>query len=291
MSHEATNWAVKLKGLRPIAKIVLWHLSDCHNPVQGCFPTQEYLAEMAEVSRASVNRILSELEHAGLIRREIRFDPDTKRRLPTRYALAFEKDFEPLHVESDVTGLDMASEALADGDPCLKNSESHVSNSAGSMSHSSETITSKGTSKLTGNPPQPPEIGGQGFAEMWKAWPSEHRGRRDNAQGAFEKLSKSERTAAVELAETCITGLIRRKKRIPALVAYLRKRVFAEYLDAPEIDSDGYFVSKPGMAEWSEWLGWVRREHGAGGVERVVKQGYFRTKSRWPEPEPERARA
>lgn len=282
MSHEATNWAVKQKGLRPIAKIVLWHLSDCHNPTQGCFPTQEYLAEQAEVSRASVNRILAELEHAGIIRRHIRLHPETKRRISTRYLLAFEKDFEPLDVEADVTGLDMASE----GEPCLKNDQSHVSKSAVSMSQSCETQTSNRTRKGTSNPPQPPENGGLGFADLLKVWPREHWGRQDNAQGAFAQLIKSERIAAIQLAETCLTALVRQKKRIPALVAYLRKRMFADYIDAPEVDADGYFVSKPGMAEWGEWLGWVRRTMGDKAVERVVKQGYFRTKTRWPEADP-----
>lgn len=281
MSHEATNWAVKQKGLRPIAKIVLWHLADCHNPVQGCFPTQEYLADMAEVSRASVNRILSELEHTGIIRREIRLHPETKRRISTRYRLAFEKDFEPLHVGADVTGCDMAPEA----DPCLKNDDSHVSKSAVSMSHSCETQTSKGTSNLTGNPPQPPENGGHGFADLLKVWPGKYRGRLDNAEGAFNALPRTEKRAAVELAPTVITALTRQKKRIPALVAYLRKRIFSEYLDAPEVDTDGRFVIRPGMAEWNEWAGWARRNAGGDkGVERMVKLGFLLTKTRWPEP-------
>ena len=288
MSHEATNWAVKQKKLRPIAKIVLWHLSDCHNPTQGCFPTQEYLAEMAEVSRASVNRILSELEHGGIIRREIRLHPETKRRISTRYRLAFEKDFEPLHVEAavgaDVTRCDMA--------PSLKNDDSHVSENTIPMSHSYETQTSKGTSNLTSNPPQPPEIGGLGFADLWKVWPGKYRGRQDNAEGAFNSLPRTEKRAAVELAPTVITALIRQKKRIPALVAYLRKRIFSDYLDAPEVDTDGRFVIRPGMAEWNEWAGWARRNAGGDkGVERMVKQGYLLTKTRWPEPAPDEVSA
>ena len=145
MSHEATNWAIKTKGLRPITKIVLWHLADCHNPSAGCFPTQEYLAAQCEISRASVNRQLDLLEAEGLIRRMPRIDPDTKRQLPTRYALAFEERFEPLDVVSRVSDLDTASE----GEPCLTNDESRVSEIEVSVSHSSETLTSKGTGNLT----------------------------------------------------------------------------------------------------------------------------------------------
>lgn len=70
MSHDATNWAIKQRGLKPAAKILLWHLADCHNPSHGCFPSQEYLAEHAEMSERGVRRHLEELEGFGLILRE-----------------------------------------------------------------------------------------------------------------------------------------------------------------------------------------------------------------------------
>lgn len=143
MSHEATNWAVKQKGLRPIAKIVLWHLADCHNPTMGCFPTQSYLSEQAEISRSSVNRVLEELELAGAIRREQQVDPETKRQRPTRYRLAFEEGFEPLDVASRVSGSDTENEP----EPCVISESSRVSKSAEAVSHSSDTLTSNRTSK------------------------------------------------------------------------------------------------------------------------------------------------
>ncbi len=40
MSHDATNWAIKQRGLKPTGKIVLWHLCDRFNPDYGCFPSQ-----------------------------------------------------------------------------------------------------------------------------------------------------------------------------------------------------------------------------------------------------------
>jgi hypothetical protein len=39
MSHEATNWAIQQRGLKPTTTIVLWHLCDRHNPDFGCFPS------------------------------------------------------------------------------------------------------------------------------------------------------------------------------------------------------------------------------------------------------------
>jgi hypothetical protein len=55
MSHKATNWAIQLRGLSPVTKLVLWYLCDRHNPDFGCFPSQDQLAADAEISRASLN--------------------------------------------------------------------------------------------------------------------------------------------------------------------------------------------------------------------------------------------
>ncbi|MBJ6986920.1 helix-turn-helix domain-containing protein [Devosia sp. MC521] len=183
MSHDATNWAVKQKGLRPIAKIVLWHLADCHNPVHGCYPTQDYLASEAEVSRASVNRILAELEQKGVIRREQQVDKDTRRQLPTRYRLAFEVGFEPLDVVARVSDCDTEKS----DEPCLKNDESRVSKSAVSVSHSSETLTSKRTSKGTGNALRAASEQ-VSFDDVWEAFPRRPMTSRSEAEAAFNTI-------------------------------------------------------------------------------------------------------
>ena len=95
MSHEATNWAIKQRGLKPTTKIVLWHLCDRFNPDYGCFPSQDRLAHDCEISRSTLNDHLGQLEAVGLLRRVPRLDPVTKRQLPTRYILGFEEGFAP----------------------------------------------------------------------------------------------------------------------------------------------------------------------------------------------------
>jgi hypothetical protein len=95
MSHEATNWAIKQRGLKPTTKIVLWHLCDRFNPDYGCFPAQTRLAHDCEISRSTLNDHLGHLEAVGLLRRVPRIDPATKRQLPTRYILGFEPGFAP----------------------------------------------------------------------------------------------------------------------------------------------------------------------------------------------------
>ena len=98
MSHEATNWAIKQRGLKPTTKIVLWHLCDRFNPDYGCFPSQVRLAHDCEISRSTLNDHLGQLEATGLLRRVPRIDPVTKRQLPTRYILRFEPSFTPADV-------------------------------------------------------------------------------------------------------------------------------------------------------------------------------------------------
>jgi hypothetical protein len=93
MSHEATNWAIKQRGLKPTTKIVLWHLCDRFNPDYGCFPSQDRLAEDCEISRSTLNAHIAQLEAAGLLRRVPRLNPVTKRQMPTRYILGFEPGF------------------------------------------------------------------------------------------------------------------------------------------------------------------------------------------------------
>lgn len=95
MSHEATNWAIKQRGLKPTTKIVLWHLCDRFNPDYGCFPSQDRLAHDCEISRSTLNEHLGLLEAAGLLRRVPRIHPVTKRQMPTRYILGFEPGFTP----------------------------------------------------------------------------------------------------------------------------------------------------------------------------------------------------
>ncbi len=104
MSHFATNWAIRHRKLKPTTKIVLWHLCDRHNPDYGCFPAQNRLAHDCEISRAALNSHLKLLEKRGLMRRERRIDPGTKRQMSTRYILGFEDDFDQGPEDLDVGG-------------------------------------------------------------------------------------------------------------------------------------------------------------------------------------------
>lgn len=136
MSHDATNWAIKQKGLKPATKIVLWHLCDRFHPDHGCFPSLDTLAEDCEMSRRSVQDHLAELERVGLIRIE-KMDR-VRGQLPrNRYVLKFE----------DCLGqeLPLANSALGKSEPPpLANPRNHLGQNL-------PTNSVKGTSKGTSN--------------------------------------------------------------------------------------------------------------------------------------------
>lgn len=228
MSHKATSWAVQQRGLKPAVKVLLWHLADRHNVDNGCFPNQSMLADDCEMSRATVNRHLDELEQAGLIRRIKRIDPDTRRQLSTRYVLAFEEGFEPLHVEGRVSNLDT--------EPCLKKGQSRVSKIDDSVSHSCETLTCKGTSKEPGTP-----VERELFNEIWEVFPRSPYAKEVEALHAFNDLSDSDKLEAMRGAELFAAWFReeagRRKEPIadrmayaPVLAKWLRNRGWVEAL-------------------------------------------------------------
>ncbi|NOX40135.1 MAG: helix-turn-helix domain-containing protein [Alphaproteobacteria bacterium] len=94
MSYSATNWAFQQKGLRPAQKVVLLYLADRHNPDYGCFPSQQRLAFDCEMSRASLNTQLRQLEERDLIRRIRSRDRHSGQHVRTHYILGFEDGFD-----------------------------------------------------------------------------------------------------------------------------------------------------------------------------------------------------
>lgn len=131
MSHKATVWALDQRRIKGTTKIVLWHLCDRYNPEHGCFPSQELLAYDCQVSRSGLNNHLAHLERCGLMRRERRIDPISKRQMSTRYILGFEEGFTP--VASAAAAKDMAESGCADQKPCPNSGhgqcdEEHISN-------------------------------------------------------------------------------------------------------------------------------------------------------------------
>lgn len=129
MSHKATNWAITQRGLKPASKLVLWHLSDCHNAHTGrCDPSQERMAYDCEISRSTLNEHLKTLEERGFISRRKRYNSDTKQKLTTFYILGFDMP-DLQNVDQPVSG-NRTGKAVSGKTPkpCPEKADSRVRN-------------------------------------------------------------------------------------------------------------------------------------------------------------------
>lgn len=71
MSGAATDWALKVRGIRPGTKLVLQLLCAHHNFKTGqCNPSIDLLCESSDLARSTVLGHLAKLEAAGFIKRE-----------------------------------------------------------------------------------------------------------------------------------------------------------------------------------------------------------------------------
>ncbi|WP_320179638.1 helix-turn-helix domain-containing protein [Roseovarius pacificus] len=148
MSHKAVNWALEQRHLKPGPWIVLIQLGDRHNKdTKQVNPEQATLAADCNMSRATVNRHLDELEGLGLVQRIPRQHPVTKKRLSTFYILGLDFAAPPKidHAmsqvetrkegarnenitQSHVSNCDTETVSQKTQKPCLKNRDSRVSN-------------------------------------------------------------------------------------------------------------------------------------------------------------------
>lgn len=271
MSHDATNWAIKQRGLKPAAKVVLWHLCDRYHPDNGCFPSQDTLAADCEMSRSSLNQQLDTLEELGLIRREPRQDEATKRQKSTRYIFAFEKEWAQ-DVAEPCPDSGHGSVSEKSPEPCPENGKSRV-----------QILDTNLVREPVIEPPVRASARGEGFSKLWEGWPIAHRPDNfDAASTIFHKLTDAEQVRAVDMAATFRRAQVLRKKPC-RMISYLKSKAFDELYGAPELDGDGDFVIKPDRPEWGKWLGDIRQRYGEAGVQSIVKTGVYRTKTRWPQ--------
>jgi hypothetical protein len=271
LSHDATNWAIKQRGLKPAAKVVLWHLCDRYHPDHGCFPSQDTLAADCEMSRSALNGHLSDLEELRLIRREQRKDDATKRQKSTRYIFPFEKE-EAQDVERPCPESAHGAVSEKQPEPCPENGKSRV-----------QIPDTNLVREPVIEPPVRADARGEGFSKLWNEWPDLSRpDNRDAAETVFNRLSPSDQALAVLHARDFRRLQVLRSKHAQ-MFPYLRNRSFIELVDAPEIDKDGDFVITPSRPEWPKWLGAIRSQHGERGVESVLKLGRLVRKTRWPE--------
>jgi hypothetical protein len=97
VSHAATKWAFdqpeQHRDMKPSEWAVLMVLADCHNPVNGCFPSQDYICSKTNLGERAVRDQLARLRERGLINWDAAREGG--RRGSNRYRLGFEPDFQP----------------------------------------------------------------------------------------------------------------------------------------------------------------------------------------------------
>jgi hypothetical protein len=203
MSHDATNWAIKQRGLKPATKLLLWQLADRHNKdTKRCDPSQEGLAYDTEMHRASVNRHLDELEARGLIRRIAAIDPRTKRQQRTSYILGCDTDLSvpdlpPEAVSQNATRdeaeavsqIATRSVSQKTPEPCRKNGPSRVANCDTNLVR--EPV-------IQPDAPAAASGGDLGFDDFWDAFPN--RVDRKFAEAAWDVAMDAGADAATVIA-------------------------------------------------------------------------------------------
>lgn len=206
------NWALEQRHLKPGPWIVLIKLADRHNKdTLRVNPEQAQLMDDCNVSRATLNRHLDDLEAAGLLQRVQRMHPATKKQLATQYILAIDYD-NPPHVEhavsqyetregqgesanigaARVSNCDTGAVSQKSAIPCLKNGESRVSN--------------RDTKNPVKEPKREPSAredfsdgSGDPFSEFWAAFPDPVE--IDAARQAFDAVIDGGEVTGADLAE------------------------------------------------------------------------------------------
>ncbi|SOC48297.1 helix-turn-helix protein [Rhizobium subbaraonis] len=243
MSHDATNWAIKQRGIKPALKVVLWNLCDRYHPDNGCFPSQETLAEDCEVPRSTLNVYLGELERLGLILREQRREKGSKRQERTRYFFPFEPDFALKKAENPSPetghGPDEA-ESRNGAEPSPENGESRVQNLDSNpvrepvrepvkekgrvrVDHGDDRSCVPGTAEFRKRLQRFLSGDGYGMGE-WPKWADKTT--INYIEGHFARLSEADRKAAEGSRDAFLSKCKREGSKVMGAGNYFRDRVW-----------------------------------------------------------------
>ncbi|PYB71282.1 helix-turn-helix domain-containing protein [Rhizobium wuzhouense] len=253
MSHDATNWAIKQRGIKPALKVVLWNLCDRYHPDNGCFPSQDTLAADCEVPRSTLNVYLDELEKKGLIAREQRRQKGSQKQERTRYYFPFEPDFERFSAQENSPeneapspetghGQERRSVSRNAGEPSPENGESRVQNLDSNLVREPvrEPVTeregaSAGLGQEEGSRPvdmsqilrrvKAMELGSRP-AYSGTQWPGAAGSSTQWAAQWFAKLSDEERAEAERLRDAYLADCVRSGVKPVAIGVYFRDRKF-----------------------------------------------------------------
>lgn len=243
MSHTATNWAFRQRGLKPGCRIVLLMLADCHNPAHGgAFPSQEWLAAECEVPRSTLNVYLDELEKRGLIAREQRRQKGSQKQERTRYYFPFETEFQRFSAAkpSPETGHGDEVQAVSRnaGEPSPENGQSRVQNLDSNPVREpvkESVIERESASERDGQEEDNPLVVERAFKRWYPSWPTYVDDSEPKARTAWQRLTSAERLKAAEMTAAYLEAVKGSgRKYICSSQVYLAEKRWEKLADLPK---------------------------------------------------------
>jgi hypothetical protein len=102
------------------------------------------------------------------------------------------------------------------------------------------------------------------------------------AERLFDRLTPDERRSAIEFV-TAFRSLRAGQGAVALMIPYLREKSFVDFVGAPEIDREGYFVIRPEREEWAAWIASYHSRYSEKIVSGMIERGFMLTRSRWPD--------
>lgn len=273
MSHDATNWAIKQRGIKPALKVVLWNLCDRYHPDNGCFPSQDTLAADCEVPRSTLNVYLGELENMGLIAREQRREKGSNRQERTRYRFPFEPDFPATCAKKPGPESGHGAESRNAGEPSPENGKSRVQNLDSNLVREpvrEPVIEREGEREALEGALEPlADERGETRASMerdfWrlvKDWPNFAGMPKEPAKAPWLALTADERAEALARFPDWLSALKRQgKAHPPAPSTYLREKLWRDIPVSAEPAAGPKLAAPYGKLWMAERLADLMRPH------------------------------
>lgn len=247
MSHAATKWAFDQpeihSDMKPSEWAVLVVLADCHNPVNGCFPSQDYICRRTNLGERAVRDQLTRLRERGLIDWDCA--RENGRRGSNRYRLSFEPDFQPAKSAGSSTG-EIVQEQPADSDSF--NRQNLPPNPVREPVR--EPLSAQAREKEPDVGIEDRKATERAFERAFRAWPTSIGDSRPDALKAWTGLSADERLLAGSEAERYVAAAkATGRSHICSHAVYLRERRW-EGLAPREPDTPQLVEAKPFGKAW-----------------------------------------
>ncbi len=272
---RAWSWrhAIIKSDLQATTRHVLLTISCFMNDMgDGCYPTQEQIAEATGLSDRSVRTHLELAQKAGWIK-------------VTEHGFRGQKWRNHQYVASWPQTQDIEKGAEALSGPFCEGAErasgkvrNVVPKGAEARSDYQSNNPSNNQSTFDARARREGD-----FKILWDEWPSDLRPRsKDAARTAFRCLSKSDQSTAIRFAADFRSLQLARSEKA-LMIPYLKDHLFLGLVGAPTTDSDGDFIITPERAEWPEWVAEMRRRHGEVIAQGIAHQKKIIVRTRWPD--------